>query len=121
MEGRAKELSDNIESLNKYKTLFQENQDCLNTVLNNLSKMGVDDPVYNRTIVIRNWTKNRIKDTEKQLRKLYKEQSDIWNNCEHESYLIANPITAIMIYICLQKVWRKSIIGNKEITRCLSD
>ena len=84
MEGRAKELSDNIESLNKYKTLFQENQDCLNTVINNLNKMGVDNPVYNRTIEIRNWTKNRIKETEKQLRKLYKEQSEIWNNCEHE-------------------------------------
>lgn len=33
MKGRAKELSDNIESLNKYKTLFQENQDCLDTVI----------------------------------------------------------------------------------------
>ena len=87
MEGRAKELSDKMESLNKYKTLFQENQDCLDTAINNLSKMGVDNPVYNRTIVIRNWTKNRIKETEKQLRKLYKEQSDIWNNCEHEYIL----------------------------------
>ena len=46
--------------------------------------MGIDNPVYNRTIEIRNWTKNRIKETEKKLRKLYKEQSDIWNNCEHE-------------------------------------
>ena len=84
MEGRAKELSDNIESLIKYKTLFQENQDRLDTVINNLNKMGVDNSVYNRTIEIRNWTKNRIKETEKQLRNLYKEQSDIWNNCEHE-------------------------------------
>jgi hypothetical protein len=84
MEGRAKELSQNIDSLIKYKTLFQENQDCLDTVINNLSKMGVDNPVYNRTIEIRNWTKNRIKETEKQLRKLYKERSDIWNICEHE-------------------------------------
>ena len=33
MEGRAKELSENIESLIKYKTLFQENQDCLDTVI----------------------------------------------------------------------------------------
>ena len=82
--------------------------------------MGVDNPVYNRTIVIRNWTKNRIKETEKQLRKLYKEQSDIWNNCEHESYLIANPITAIMIYMSARSAGRL-IIGNKEITRCLSD
>ena len=77
MEGRAKELSDNIEPLKKYKTLFQENQDCLNTVINNLSKMGVDNPVYNRTIVIRNWTKNRIKDTEKQLRKLCHQPSKL--------------------------------------------
>ena len=84
MEGRAKELSQNIDSLIKYKTLFQENQDCLDTMINNLSKMGVDNPVYNRTIEIRNWTKNRIKETEKQLRKLYKERSDIWNTCEHE-------------------------------------
>ena len=84
MEGRAKELSDKIESLIKYKTLFQENQDRLDTVINNLNKMGVDNSVYNRTIEIRNWTKNRIKETEKQLRNLYKEQSDIWNNCEHE-------------------------------------
>ena len=84
MEERAKELRYNIASLIKYKGLFQENQNCLDTVINNLSKMGVDNPVYNRTIVIRNWTKNRIKETEKQLRKLYKEQSDIWNNCEHE-------------------------------------
>ena len=87
MEGRAKELSDNIEPLKKYKTLFQENQDCLDTVLNNLSKMGINTSAYYHTIVIRNWTKNRIKDTEKQLRKLYKEQSDIWNNCEHEYIL----------------------------------
>ena len=84
MEERAKELRYNIASLIKYKRLFQENQNCLDTVINNLSKMGVDKPIYNRTIVIRNWTKNRIKETEKQLRKLYKEQSDIWNNCEHE-------------------------------------
>ena len=84
MEERAKELRYNIASLIKYKRIFQENQNCLDTVINNLSKMGVDNPVYNRTIVIRNWTKNRIKETEKQLRKLYKEQSDIWNNCEHE-------------------------------------
>ena len=87
MEERAKELKYNIASLIKYKRLFQENQNCLDTVINNLSKMGVDNLVYNRTIVIRNWTKNRIKDTEKQLRKLYKEQSDIWNNCEHEYIL----------------------------------
>ena len=87
MEERAKELSDNIESLNKYKTLFQENQDCLNTVLNNLSKMGIDNSAYYHTISIRNYTKYRIKETEKKLRKLYKEQSDIWNNCEHEYIL----------------------------------
>ena len=84
MEERAKEWRYKIASLIKYKRLFQENQNCLDTVINNLSKMGVDNPVYNRTIVIRNWTKNRIKETEKQLRKLYKEQSDIWNTCEHE-------------------------------------
>ena len=84
MEGRAKELSDKMESLNKYKTLFQENQDCLDTAINNLIKMSIDNPVYNHTIEIRNWTKTRIKETEKQLRKLYKEQSDIWNNCDHE-------------------------------------
>ena len=63
MEERAKELKYNIASLIKYKRLFQENQNCLDTVINNLSKMGVDNPVYNRTIVIRNWTKNRIKET----------------------------------------------------------
>ena len=39
MEGRAKELSNKIESLIKYKTLFQENQDCLDIVINNLSKI----------------------------------------------------------------------------------
>ena len=101
MEGRAKELSDNIESLIKYKTLFQENQDCLDNVINNLSKMGVDNPVYNRTIVIRNWTKNRIKDTEKQLRKLYKEQSDIWNTCEHEFIFDSESYSGnYNIYVC---------------------
>ena len=77
MEGRAKELSDNIEPLKKYKTLFQENQDCLDTVLNNLSKMGINTSAYYHTIVIRNWTKNRIKDTEKQLRKLCHQSSKL--------------------------------------------
>ena len=77
MEGRAKELSDNIEPLKKYKTLFQENQDCLDTVLNNLSKMGINTSAYYHTIVIRNWTKNRIKDTEKQLRKLCHQPSKL--------------------------------------------
>ena len=101
MERRAKELSDKIESLNKYKTLFQENQDCLDTVINNLSKMGIDNPIYNRTIVIRNWTKNRIKDTEKQLRKLYKEQSDIWNTCEHEFIFDSESYSGNYdIYVC---------------------
>lgn len=82
--------------------------------------MGVDNPVYNRTIEIRNWTKIELK--------------KLRNNCENStsnkaiygipastnSYLIANPIAAIMIYMSAKSVG-KSIIGNKEITRCLSD
>lgn len=101
MEERAKELRYNIASLIKYKRLFQENQNCLDTAINNLSKMGIDNPVYNRTIDIRNWTKNRIKDTEKQLRKLYKEQSDIWNTCEHEFIFDSESYSGNYdIYVC---------------------